>query len=156
MQEIDTRGILFICGGAFVGIDKIIKQRTGERSVGFHANVVDDTTARRFFSQQLRNVNDEATIDLLQRTSKPCPFCHVPISHYKGHGCHHIKPGGGCPSCHRHFCYICLHEYNGGCANRCPLFCNDNCGCPPCPDCRPGNSCNNCDGPRGMCQVCHS
>lgn len=39
MQEIDTRGILFICGGAFVGIDKIIKQRTGARSVGFHANV---------------------------------------------------------------------------------------------------------------------
>lgn len=39
MQEIDTRGILFICGGAFVGIDKIIKQRTDARSVGFHANV---------------------------------------------------------------------------------------------------------------------
>jgi ATP-dependent Clp protease ATP-binding subunit ClpX len=39
MQEIDTRSILFICGGAFVGIDKLIKQRTGARSVGFHANV---------------------------------------------------------------------------------------------------------------------
>ena len=39
MQEIDTRSILFICGGAFVGIDKIIKQRTDARSVGFHANV---------------------------------------------------------------------------------------------------------------------
>ena len=39
MQEIDTRGILFICGGAFVGIDKIIKQRTDAKSVGFHANI---------------------------------------------------------------------------------------------------------------------
>lgn len=39
MQEIDTRGILFICGGAFVGLDKIIKQRQGAKSVGFHANV---------------------------------------------------------------------------------------------------------------------
>lgn len=39
IQEIDTRGILFICGGAFVGIDKIIKQRTDARSVGFHANI---------------------------------------------------------------------------------------------------------------------
>jgi len=39
MQEIDTRSILFICGGAFVGLDKIINQRTGARSVGFHANV---------------------------------------------------------------------------------------------------------------------
>ena len=47
MQEIDTRGILFICGGAFVGIDKIIKQRTNARSVGFHANVKnsDDDTS---------------------------------------------------------------------------------------------------------------
>jgi ATP-dependent Clp protease ATP-binding subunit ClpX len=39
MQEIDTRGILFICGGAFVGIDKIIKSRTEAKSVGFHANI---------------------------------------------------------------------------------------------------------------------
>jgi ATP-dependent Clp protease ATP-binding subunit ClpX len=39
MQEIDTRGILFICGGAFVGLDNIIKQRKGAKSVGFHANV---------------------------------------------------------------------------------------------------------------------
>ena len=39
MQEIDTSSILFICGGAFVGIEKLIKQRTGARSVGFHANV---------------------------------------------------------------------------------------------------------------------
>jgi ATP-dependent Clp protease ATP-binding subunit ClpX len=39
MQEIDTRGILFICGGAFVGIDKIIKQRTDAKSVGFHAKI---------------------------------------------------------------------------------------------------------------------
>lgn len=47
MQEIDTRSILFICGGAFVGIDKLIKQRTGARSVGFHANVdnVEDNPA---------------------------------------------------------------------------------------------------------------
>ncbi len=39
MQEIDTSSILFICGGAFIGIEKFIKQRTGARSVGFHANV---------------------------------------------------------------------------------------------------------------------
>ena len=37
MQEIDTRGILFICGGAFVGLDKIIEKRMNKRSVGFHA-----------------------------------------------------------------------------------------------------------------------
>jgi len=39
MQEIDTRSILFICGGAFVGLDKIIQQRTNTKSVGFGSAV---------------------------------------------------------------------------------------------------------------------
>lgn len=39
MQEIDTSGILFICGGAFVGLDKIIEKRTDARSIGFHSSV---------------------------------------------------------------------------------------------------------------------
>ena len=38
MQEVDTRGILFICGGAFVGLDKIIEKRVHQRSVGFHSS----------------------------------------------------------------------------------------------------------------------
>ena len=33
--QIDTSNILFICGGAFVGLDKIIGQRTGKKSIGF-------------------------------------------------------------------------------------------------------------------------
>lgn len=33
--QLDTTNILFICGGAFVGLDKIIEQRTGKRSIGF-------------------------------------------------------------------------------------------------------------------------
>lgn len=41
MQEIDTSGILFICGGAFVGLDKIIQQRMESRSIGFHSNIPD-------------------------------------------------------------------------------------------------------------------
>jgi ATP-dependent Clp protease ATP-binding subunit ClpX len=49
MQEIDTRSILFICGGAFVGIDKIVQQRTDARSIGFHANVVDETDQSSVF-----------------------------------------------------------------------------------------------------------
>lgn len=35
MLEIDTTNILFILGGAFVGLDKIIDQRTNEHSIGF-------------------------------------------------------------------------------------------------------------------------
>ena len=41
MMEIDTRSILFICGGAFVGLDKLIEKRLHSRSVGFHSEVVD-------------------------------------------------------------------------------------------------------------------
>ena len=33
--EIDTSNILFICGGAFVGLDKIIAERTGRSVIGF-------------------------------------------------------------------------------------------------------------------------
>ena len=36
---IDTTNILFICGGAFVGLDKIIEKRKDNRSLGFGANV---------------------------------------------------------------------------------------------------------------------
>jgi ATP-dependent Clp protease ATP-binding subunit ClpX len=39
MQEIDTSGILFICGGAFVGLDKIIQNRMTNKGIGFHAHV---------------------------------------------------------------------------------------------------------------------
>ena len=39
MQEIDTSEILFICGGAFVGIDKIIDKRINSNSIGFNSKV---------------------------------------------------------------------------------------------------------------------
>ncbi len=32
---IDTSNILFICGGAFIGLDKVISRRVGKRSIGF-------------------------------------------------------------------------------------------------------------------------
>ncbi len=38
--QIDTSEILFICGGAFDGLEKIIEQRTGKKSLGFGAEVV--------------------------------------------------------------------------------------------------------------------
>ncbi|MBU5466540.1 ATP-dependent protease ATP-binding subunit ClpX [Virgibacillus sp. MSJ-26] len=37
--QIDTTNVLFICGGAFDGIDEIIKRRLGEKVIGFGANV---------------------------------------------------------------------------------------------------------------------
>ena len=40
MVQIDTSDILFICGGAFVGLDSAVKRRTGTKSMGFGAKVV--------------------------------------------------------------------------------------------------------------------
>src|ERR1700710_1032079 len=37
--QIDTTNILFICGGAFAGIEKIIESRVGNRGVGFGADI---------------------------------------------------------------------------------------------------------------------
>jgi ATP-dependent Clp protease ATP-binding subunit ClpX len=58
MNEMDTSGILFICGGAFVGLDKIIKKRTSTSSIGFHSKAAekkrDDT-----------NYHDVTTKDLI-------------------------------------------------------------------------------------------
>ena len=41
MLKIDTRNILFICGGAFVGLDKIIEKRMDTSSMGFGKKIVD-------------------------------------------------------------------------------------------------------------------
>jgi ATP-dependent Clp protease ATP-binding subunit ClpX len=38
--QIDTTNVLFICGGAFAGLDKIIESRIGRKGVGFGADVV--------------------------------------------------------------------------------------------------------------------
>lgn len=38
--QIDTTNILFICGGAFDGLDKIIERRVGHKGIGFGATVV--------------------------------------------------------------------------------------------------------------------
>ncbi|NLA58021.1 MAG: ATP-dependent Clp protease ATP-binding subunit ClpX [Firmicutes bacterium] len=37
--QIDTSNILFICGGAFDGLEKIIEKRTGQKTIGFGADI---------------------------------------------------------------------------------------------------------------------
>ncbi|NBP00023.1 MAG: ATP-dependent Clp protease ATP-binding subunit ClpX [Proteobacteria bacterium] len=59
MQEIDTSGILFICGGAFVGLDKIVQQRQESRTIGFNANLVSATDSSHFY-------NNVSTKDLIK------------------------------------------------------------------------------------------
>ncbi len=36
--QVDTSNILFICGGAFVGLDRVVSMRKGKRSLGLHSN----------------------------------------------------------------------------------------------------------------------
>jgi len=44
---VDTTNILFICGGAFVGLEKTIERRVGQKSLGFHADSQPTTATRR-------------------------------------------------------------------------------------------------------------
>jgi ATP-dependent Clp protease ATP-binding subunit ClpX len=45
--QIDTTNILFVCGGAFVGLDKIVEQRLNKSGVGFGAKVKDQKELSR-------------------------------------------------------------------------------------------------------------
>jgi ATP-dependent Clp protease ATP-binding subunit ClpX len=40
-MQIDTSNILFICGGAFVGLERIVEQRIGKKTMGFGAKLKD-------------------------------------------------------------------------------------------------------------------
>ncbi len=39
--QVNTANILFVCGGAFVGLEQFVKKRVGSRSLGFHINPAD-------------------------------------------------------------------------------------------------------------------
>jgi ATP-dependent Clp protease ATP-binding subunit ClpX len=54
-HQVDTTNILFICGGAFVGLESIIERRVGTKALGFAAEVPESAKARR-----------EATLDQQQ------------------------------------------------------------------------------------------
>jgi len=44
--QVDTRNILFICGGAFSGLEKIIQSRTEKTGIGFHAEIRSKTDTK--------------------------------------------------------------------------------------------------------------
>ena len=45
--QIDTTNILFICGGAFEGMEKIIDNRIGKKSIGFNAEIADRSSDKK-------------------------------------------------------------------------------------------------------------
>ena len=59
--QVDTTNLLFICGGAFVGLEKIIERRTGQKSMGFGAEIQEKRGRR--ISELLANSQPE---DLLR------------------------------------------------------------------------------------------
>ncbi|MEE4243415.1 MAG: ATP-dependent Clp protease ATP-binding subunit ClpX [Desulfopila sp.] len=46
LVKIDTTNILFICGGAFVGLENVVRRRKGKKSIGFGSNVVGAATKK--------------------------------------------------------------------------------------------------------------
>jgi endopeptidase Clp ATP-binding regulatory subunit (clpX) len=58
--QIDTTNILFICGGAFGGIEKIIENRMGEKVIGFGAKV--QSKKEKNFDELLKNLQPQDLI----------------------------------------------------------------------------------------------
>lgn len=50
--SIDTKNILFICGGAFDGLEKVVEKRTGSSALGFEANIIDKKTLNETYWMQ--------------------------------------------------------------------------------------------------------
>jgi ATP-dependent Clp protease ATP-binding subunit ClpX len=53
---VDTTNILFICGGAFVGLEKVVERRSRNKSLGFHAQV---KSSGNRYSEALASVQPE-------------------------------------------------------------------------------------------------
>ena len=59
--QIDTTNILFICGGAFDGLERIIQNRIGKKNIGFGADI--ESISKKDFSETLRELQPQ---DLLR------------------------------------------------------------------------------------------
>ncbi|MGV6859457.1 MAG: ATP-dependent Clp protease ATP-binding subunit ClpX [bacterium] len=59
--QVDTSNILFICGGAFAGLDKVIRDRTEKSGIGFSAEVTSEDE-QKSFSEVLFSVEPEDLI----------------------------------------------------------------------------------------------
>jgi len=57
--RVDTTHILFICGGAFVGLDRVIQRRLGRRIIGFGSPVKDSETSRITTPPGMKDVEPE-------------------------------------------------------------------------------------------------
>jgi ATP-dependent Clp protease ATP-binding subunit ClpX len=72
--QIDTTNILFICGGAFDGIEKLIERRVGEKTIGFGADI--KTKQEKQIGDLLRQIMPE---DLLKYGMIPEFIGRLPV-----------------------------------------------------------------------------
>lgn len=75
LLQIDTSNILFICGGAFDGLEKIVETRLNRKSIGFNANITESNTKE--LSELLKNVTPQ---DLVKFGLIPEFVGRVPIN----------------------------------------------------------------------------
>ncbi|MCI9105176.1 MAG: ATP-dependent Clp protease ATP-binding subunit ClpX [Lachnospiraceae bacterium] len=75
LLQIDTTNILFICGGAFDGLEKIIERRLSAGSIGFNAEIVDKS--RQDIDELLRKAEPQ---DLIKFGLIPEFIGRVPVS----------------------------------------------------------------------------
>ena len=61
--QIDTKNILFVCGGAFDGLEKIIEARTGRRQIGFGSKKLDAAAAEQIEKNPYKEIEPD---DLLR------------------------------------------------------------------------------------------
>lgn len=64
--EVDTSNILFICGGAFVGLDKIVAERKGRNVIGFGAPQNGEADSRPLQNENEINPQDVRPEDLVK------------------------------------------------------------------------------------------
>src|SRR5687767_7465512 len=60
--QVDTKNILFICGGAFAGLEKIIQQRSESTGIGFSAEIRSKDSKKTNVGMVLQNVEPEDLI----------------------------------------------------------------------------------------------
>ena len=73
--QIDTSNILFICGGAFDGLDKIVEKRLNRKSIGFNSTISENTD--KALSELLKEVTPQ---DLVKFGLIPEFIGRVPIN----------------------------------------------------------------------------
>ncbi|MGC4003298.1 MAG: AAA family ATPase [Pirellulales bacterium] len=86
--QLDTSNILFICGGTFVGIEKIIAKRLGSKTIGFGTQSGD--SPRRNSAEMLPQVTTEDIFEfgMIPELSAGCRSSRRSTARRAGDGSH--------------------------------------------------------------------